>query len=192
MSQPIDLTKKGQGIHNEHILEFEDEITNEKLRMILRVDTYRGSFRASIYSPIWLRNSTDLKFQFKNENEKTFIDVQQQTYLICPSKFNSQSQKNKGQIRLFCLEEDEQVSRWSQSFSIDVIQSTGITSCQVNNDRTYLVSIHIATSSFGMTKIITLLPSTVIINNSTVNFPFSFLFFSLTILLIYVDQHRNQ
>lgn len=52
---------------------------------------------------------------------------------------------------------------------MDVIKSTGITSCKVVNDRTYLVCIDIITSSFGMTKILTLLPSTVIVNNSTVN-----------------------
>lgn len=67
--------------------------------MILRVDTYRGSYRASIYSPIWIQNSTDLKFEFKIDSEKTFIDSQQQTYLICPPKFNSQSNKHKVQIK---------------------------------------------------------------------------------------------
>jgi hypothetical protein len=33
--------------------------------MILRVDTYRGSYRASFYSPYWIINSTDLKFELK-------------------------------------------------------------------------------------------------------------------------------
>ncbi len=33
--------------------------------MVLRVDTYRESYRASFYSPYWIVNSTDLKFEFK-------------------------------------------------------------------------------------------------------------------------------
>jgi len=33
--------------------------------MVLRIDTYRGSYRISFYSPFWIINATDLKFQFK-------------------------------------------------------------------------------------------------------------------------------
>ncbi|CAF0900458.1 unnamed protein product [Adineta steineri] len=167
ISEPIDLNEKGHGIHNEHIVKFNDKITGETLRMVLRVDTYRQSYRASFYSPFWIINSTDLKFEFKIENEKTFIDTINQSYYICPKNFNSESHKKKGHIRLFSVEQDENISQWSESFSLDVIKSTGMTSCKVHNDRTYLVCIDIVTSSFGMTKIITLAPSTAIVNNSS-------------------------
>ena len=33
--------------------------------MVLRVDTYRQSYRASFYSPFWIINANDLKFEMK-------------------------------------------------------------------------------------------------------------------------------
>ncbi|CAF4893614.1 unnamed protein product, partial [Rotaria sp. Silwood1] len=167
ISEPCDLSVKGHGTHNEHIIKFHELITDETIMMILRVDTYRGSYRASFYSPFWIVNATDLKFQFKIENDKTFIDSIDKPVFICPNKYQSDSNKKKGYIRLVSIEEDENVSQWSEGFSLNVIKSTGITSCKVTNDRTYMVCIDIVTCSFGMTKIITLAPSTAIINNSS-------------------------
>ncbi|CAF4006084.1 unnamed protein product, partial [Rotaria sordida] len=73
-----------------------------------------------------------------------------------------------GHIRLFSMEQDETLSEWSEGFSLDVIKTTGVASCKVANDRTYMVAIDIVTTSFGMTKILTLAPSTVVINKSTI------------------------
>ncbi|UJR24151.1 hypothetical protein I4U23_027117 [Adineta vaga] len=167
ISDAIDLNVKGHGIHNEHFVEFTNLSNGETLRMILRVDIYRESYRASFYSPFWIVNGTDLKFQFKVDNEKTFVDVIDPPYYICPKKFDSESHKKKGYIRLFDIKDDETKSEWSEAFSLDVIKSTGIASCKVINDRTYTICIDIVTSSFGMTKIITLIPSTAIFNNSS-------------------------
>ena len=69
--------------------------------MVLRIDIYRGSYRASFYSPFWIINSTDLKFEFKIENDKTFVDVVDQPYFICPKKFDSESHKKKVYFFLF-------------------------------------------------------------------------------------------
>ncbi|CAF3245417.1 unnamed protein product [Rotaria sp. Silwood2] len=66
------------------------------------------------------------------------------------------------------MEQHDAVSKWSEGFSLDVIKSTGMASCKVSNDRTYMICIDIVTSSFGMTKILTLTPSTVVINKSTI------------------------
>ena len=49
-----------------------------------------------------------------------------------------------------------------------MIKSTGMTSCKVQNDRTYMLSIDIVICSFRITKTITLEPSTAIINQSSV------------------------
>ncbi|CAF1173038.1 unnamed protein product [Adineta ricciae] len=167
ISEAINLNEKGHGIHNEFIVKFTNLSTGDDLRMILRVDTYRQSYRASFYSPYWIINGTDLKFQFKIDNEKSFVDVVDQPYFICPKKYHSESNKKKGHIRLFSIEDDESISQWSEAFSLDVIKSTGMATCSVKNDRDYLICIDIVTSSFGMTKIITLIPSTAIVNNSS-------------------------
>ncbi|CAF4959633.1 unnamed protein product, partial [Rotaria sp. Silwood1] len=138
ISEPIDLKSKSNNSHNDHPVIFHNATTQETLRLLLRVDTYRASYRASLYSPYWIINCTDLKFEFK------------------------------GNIRLFSKEQDDVMSEWSEDFSLDVIKSTGIASCKVSNARTYMICIDIVTTSFGMTKILTLAPSTVVINKSTI------------------------
>ncbi|CAF1105334.1 unnamed protein product [Rotaria sp. Silwood1] len=81
---------------------------------------------------------------------------------------NATTQETLGNIRLFSKEQDDVMSEWSEDFSLDVIKSTGIASCKVSNARTYMICIDIVTTSFGMTKILTLAPSTVVINKSTI------------------------
>ncbi|CAF5010379.1 unnamed protein product, partial [Rotaria sp. Silwood1] len=81
---------------------------------------------------------------------------------------NATTQETLGNIRLFSKEQDDVMSEWSEDFSLDVIKSTGIASCKVSNAGTYMICIDIVTTSFGMTKILTLTPSTVVINKSTI------------------------
>ena len=79
--------------------------------MILRVDTYRDSYRASLYSPFWIVNSTDLKAEFKVrivrveenyllvllqiDNESIIVDAVEHPFFICPRNFDSKAQKKK-------------------------------------------------------------------------------------------------
>ncbi len=90
----------------------------------------------------------------------------------------------QGQIRLYGIDQGDNTTTWSEKFSLDVIKSTGMASCKVPNDRIYMVNkqtiisitkyfsiqicVDIVTSSFGLTKLVTLSPSVVIINKSTV------------------------
>ncbi len=82
---------------------------------------------------------------------------------------------------------------WSEKFSLDVIKSIGMASCKGLNDKTYMVDnisqenqinssvqicVDITTSSFGLTKMITLSPAMVIINQTSVR---EFYFFLLDI-----------
>ncbi|CAF2841774.1 unnamed protein product [Rotaria sp. Silwood2] len=48
-----------------------------------------------------------------------------------------------GHIRLFSKEQDDAMSEWSEGFSLDVIKSTGMASCKVANDRTYMIEIEV-------------------------------------------------
>ncbi|CAF4297815.1 unnamed protein product, partial [Rotaria sordida] len=100
------------------------------------------------------------------EGEKTLIEIVDPPFFVCPINFDSK--KKKGQIRIFNKEQDDAMSEWSEDFSLDVIKSTGMASCKIANDRTYMICIDIVTSSFGMTKIVTLAPATVVINRSTI------------------------
>jgi hypothetical protein len=46
---------------------------------------------------------------------------------------------NQAQIRVIGLDQNEATPNWSEKFSLDVIKSTGMTSCKVTNDRIYTV-----------------------------------------------------
>ncbi|CAF1363637.1 unnamed protein product [Rotaria magnacalcarata] len=156
ISEPVDLKIEGKSDKNEH------------LKMILRVDAYHESYRLLLFSPFWILNCTDLKIDFQIENNRTFIDVIEIPYLICPENIASETSK-KGQIFIHESEQsDTTVAKLSEKFSLDVIKSTGLTSCKVSNNRIYMICVDIATSSFGLTKLVTLSPAMVIINKSTI------------------------
>jgi hypothetical protein len=50
-----------------------------------------------------------------------------------------QIKKIQGQVRLYGIEQGDNLTSWSQTFSLDVIKSTGMASCKVPNDRIYMV-----------------------------------------------------
>ncbi|CAF4656530.1 unnamed protein product [Rotaria sp. Silwood1] len=162
VSDPVDLKVQGQGDDNEHIVILHnqtDPSSQQILRMILRVDAFHESYRLLFYAPFWILNRTDLKLDFQIENNRTLIDVVERPYLICPEKIGNEASK-KGQIAVHSTEQGDAQSKWSEKFSLDVIKSTGLTSCKV--------CVDIVTSSFGLTKLVTLSPSMFIINKSTV------------------------
>ncbi|CAF0895845.1 unnamed protein product [Rotaria sp. Silwood1] len=170
ISEPIDLKVEGKGDYNEHLVIFRNDAApdpQQTLRMILRVDAFHESYRLLFYSPLWILNRTDLKLEFQIENNRTFIDVIERPHLVCPEKIGSEANK-KGQICVYGVGQGDTAPKWSEKFSLDVIKSTGLTSCKVPNDRTYMICVDIATSSFGLTKLVTLSPAMVIINKSTV------------------------
>ncbi|CAF3681386.1 unnamed protein product [Rotaria sordida] len=170
ISDPVDLKIQGQGDGNEYIVTLHnqtDSYSQQILRMILRVDAFHESYRLLFYAPFWILNRTDLKLDFQIENNRMLIDVIERPYLICPEKIGSEASK-KGQIAVHSTEQGGGQSKWSEKFSLDVIKSTGLTNCKVSNDRTYMICVDIVTSSFGLTKLLTLSPSMFIINKSTI------------------------
>lgn len=110
-----------------------------------------------------------------DSNEKVMLVLNAMNQSVC---LNDEFQC---QIRL-----DEPGINWSEKFSLDVIKSTGMASCKGLNDKTYMViesffsskidrydevlqvCVDIATSSFGLTKIITLSPAMVVVNQTSV------------------------
>ncbi|CAF4060347.1 unnamed protein product, partial [Adineta steineri] len=168
ISDSVDLNVEGKGDHNEHLVILHNSTKPQQiLKMVLRVDTFHESYRLLFYSPFWILNRTELQLEFQIENNRAFIEVAQTPFLVCPDKFGSDANK-KGQIRLYSTQQGDNTKNWSEKFSLDVIKSTGMASCKVLNDRTYMVCVDIATCSFGLTKTVTLSPSVVIINKSTI------------------------
>ncbi|CAF3667366.1 unnamed protein product [Rotaria sp. Silwood1] len=108
----------------------------------------------------WVSDPVDLKVQGQGDDNEHIVILHNQT--------DPSSQQILGQIAVHSTEQGDAQSKWSEKFSLDVIKSTGLTSCKVSNDRTYIVCVDIVTSSFGLTKLVTLSPSMFIINKSTV------------------------
>ncbi|CAF1245225.1 unnamed protein product [Adineta ricciae] len=169
ISETVDLKVEGKGDHNEHLVIFHNSTANSQqtLKMVLRIDTYHESYRLLLYSPFWILNRTELSLEFQIENNRTFLEASHTPFLVCPDKFDSDANR-KGQLRLYSAEQGDNTTNWSEKFSLDVIKSTGMASCKVPNDRVYMVCVDIVTCSFGLTKIVTLSPSVVIINNSSI------------------------
>ena len=46
---------------------------------------------------------------------------------------------NQEQICVYGIEQGDRATKWSEKFSLDAIKITGLTSCKVPNDRTYMV-----------------------------------------------------
>ncbi|CAF0945953.1 unnamed protein product [Adineta ricciae] len=170
VSVPVDLTQEGRGDYNELPVIFhnaDDSSAQRILRMVLRVDAYHESYRLSIYASFWILNRTNLKLEFQIENNRIWIDPLETPFLVCPEKFASEASK-KGQIRVCVNEQIESTTNWSEKFSMDVIKSTGVATCKVPNDRTYMICVDIVTSSFGLTKLVTLSPSMIVTNKSSI------------------------
>ncbi|UJR16774.1 hypothetical protein I4U23_003674 [Adineta vaga] len=166
LSEPVDLTEKGHGNRNEHLILFHGFESQDELTMILRVDIYQESFRAALYSPFWIINCTNLKLEFKIDNEETLIDVCNTPFLVCPKKIDSDVYNKKAHLRVHGVDEHDCISHWSKEFTLYVVASTGIANCKMSNDRTYMICVHITTTSFCMSKIIKLSSSMAIINRS--------------------------
>ncbi|CAF2933999.1 unnamed protein product [Rotaria sp. Silwood2] len=170
ISEPIDLKVEGKGDRNEHLVLFHNNTSVNSsiiLKMVLRVDSFHESYRLLLYSPFWVLNRTELNLEFQIDNTNTFIEAAEVTCLVCPENFESE-EKRKGQIRLHSTAQGDNAANWSEKFSVDVIKSIGMASCKAPNGRIFMICVDIVASSFGLTKIITLSPSVVIMNKSTI------------------------
>ncbi|CAF3896761.1 unnamed protein product, partial [Rotaria magnacalcarata] len=168
-SDPVDLGIKKRNNSNEQIVTFHDALASKKqdtLRMCLYMSTLHEVQRLSLYAPYWIVNYTDLNLEFRIGNERVFIKNTENTYLVCPDKYKSDSSE-KGQIRLYGVTQDDSVKNWSEKFSLDVIKSIGMASCKGANNKIYMICVDIQTSSFGLTKTIILSPAMVVTNKTS-------------------------
>ncbi|CAF4138845.1 unnamed protein product [Rotaria magnacalcarata] len=170
ISDAIDLEFERTNDHYEYLVLFHYATSpnlEKTLRMILRVDTIHESYRLSLYSPFWIFNYIDLKLELQIENNRTFIDVAQTPVLVCPERFESETNR-KGQLRLYGIEQGDTMADWSENFSLDVIRNISVVSCEVPNDRKYMICVDVETGPSSLVKIIEFSPSIVIINKSII------------------------
>ncbi|CAF3491246.1 unnamed protein product [Rotaria socialis] len=185
ISDAIDLKLERTNDHYEYLVLFHYATSpnlEKTLRMILRVDTIHKSHRLSLYSSFWIFNYIDLKLELQIENNRTFIDVAQTPVLVCPERFESETNR-KGQLRLYGIDQGDTTTDWSEKFSLDVIRRIGVVSCEVPNDRKYMICMDVATGPSSLVKIIEFSPLLVIINKSII---------AIEIVEAVSDKEQNQ
>lgn len=119
----------------------------------------------SIYAPYWLLNKTTLPMEYKFSSESNVYEINEfssesPVLLKCNSKtFFS----NKTNISLRV----KNMSDWSQQVLIDAVGNTGTITCK-SKSKSYEISINIKLSVGGLSKIITLTPYFLLINQLNV------------------------
>ncbi|KAL5009894.1 hypothetical protein ScPMuIL_012199, partial [Solemya velum] len=117
------------------------------------------SWNIYIYSPYWILNKTDLQFQLRGSMSDTVLEVAPSNL---PSLFRyKKHKKKKAKLRVY-------EAKWSHSFSLDTVASCGVVVCNdKERNRKFMFMLQSAMSNLKLTKIITITPFFLVINNTT-------------------------
>ncbi|XP_052241928.1 intermembrane lipid transfer protein VPS13A-like isoform X2 [Dreissena polymorpha] len=110
-----------------------------------------------IYSPYWIVNKTDLVFQIRGSMSDVILECQPASH---PQLFRYKKHKRKkAKLRV-------NDAQWSHAFSLDTIGNCGVVECHDNTrHRKYRFMVQCQMSKLKLTKIITVLPFFLVVNN---------------------------
>ncbi|KAH9508945.1 hypothetical protein Btru_048361 [Bulinus truncatus] len=137
--------------------EIDSENINRHLSLSIHADQTQ-SLDLHIYAPYWIVNKTDLPLQLRGSLSDAVYEL---TNSPNPLLFRFKKHKRKkAKLRVY-------ESRWSQSFSADTIGSGGVVICNdKERGKKYMFLIQIALSKLRLTKIVSILPFFLVINNT--------------------------
>lgn len=143
-------------------ISMETELDSENLNrhLCLGIHTEQSSsIDLHIYSPYWIVNKTDLPLQLRGSLSEAVYEFGSSS---SPLLFRfKKSKRKKAKLRVY-------ESRWSQSFSTDTVGSGGVVVCHdKERGKKYMFMIQIALSNLQLTKIVTIVPFFLVINNSS-------------------------
>ncbi|XP_014674951.1 PREDICTED: vacuolar protein sorting-associated protein 13C-like [Priapulus caudatus] len=117
-----------------------------------------GGLEIYLYAPYWLVNKTSLPLQFRGSgSEVVYENLTSHDPLLFRFK---KHRRKKVKVRVYN-------SRWSHSFSLDTVGSTGMVICaDRERERKYRFLVQIQLSKLNLTKIVTILPFFLIVNNT--------------------------
>ncbi|XP_033739881.1 vacuolar protein sorting-associated protein 13C-like [Pecten maximus] len=138
-----------------------DENSNKQLTIIVNAKE-KLSLDLYFYSPYWVLNKTELPIQIRGSGSDAVYDC-------CPSnavpllfRFKKTKRK-KAKVRVYN-------SKWSQSFSMDTIGNSGVVICyDKERQKRYRMMLQCQWSSLKLTRIVTILPFFLVVNNSSHN-----------------------
>ncbi|XP_070568681.1 intermembrane lipid transfer protein VPS13A-like isoform X2 [Ptychodera flava] len=121
--------------------------------------THASSMDIFLYAPYWLVNKTELPVEFRGSRSRLVYENQTSS---SPILFNFSSKKRKrAKIRVF-------ESDWSDSFSLDTVGSSGVVTCKdKRHDRIYQFWLEIKMANLTLTKIVTLMPYFLVLNETS-------------------------
>nr|KAG5703288.1 hypothetical protein BaRGS_025530 [Batillaria attramentaria] len=138
--------------------DIDEENVNKHLSLSIHAD-HNGGLDLHIYTPYWVVNKTQLPLQLRGSMTDTVLE--------CGSSSNpvlfryKKHKRKKAKLRVYD-------SRWSQSFSMDTVGSSGVVVCHdKERGRKYMFMVQSQMSRLRLTKIITVLPFFLVINQST-------------------------
>ncbi|XP_012945076.2 vacuolar protein sorting-associated protein 13A, partial [Aplysia californica] len=137
--------------------ELDTENVNRHLSLSIHADL-SNSLDLRIYAPYWVVNKTDLPLQLRGSmSEAVYEFGNSPNPLLYRFK---KHKKKKAKLRVY-------ESRWSQSFSTDTVGSGGVVVCNdKERGKKYMFLVQIAMSRLRLTKIVTIMPFFLVINNS--------------------------
>ncbi|KAL9969256.1 hypothetical protein ACROYT_G021452 [Oculina patagonica] len=123
-----------------------------------------GTRELFIYSPYWLINKTGLHVEYRVSKTKQVY--QQSAVEKHPLLFNFIGRSyRKAKLRL-------PGQPWSSKFSLDAVGDSGKVTCKAGDSMKFEFILQIEMSRTGLTKIVTLTPKYVIINNTEISVSF--------------------
>lgn len=140
------------------VLTFE---TAEGLQMDLgmHVETTNNCIVLGLYCPFWMVNKTTVDISYKTEDS---AGINHPATFEGPVLFSYRSKtlftKKKAAIKIFN-------SEWSERFSLDAVGSSGTIVAKSKDGNSYLLSVGIALSATGLTRIVTFTPYYLVLNN---------------------------
>ncbi|XP_064421924.1 intermembrane lipid transfer protein VPS13C isoform X2 [Latimeria chalumnae] len=132
-------------------------------RMILDLSIHAqqvgGGLILSVFSPYWIINRTGRVLQYRAEEIHMKHPADQRDIVLFSFKRKTIFSKNKIHLRV-------STSDWSSSFSLDTVGSYGCVKCPANTTE-YLVGVSFKMSSFNLTRIVTMSPFYILVNQSS-------------------------
>eukprot|EP00106_Octopus_bimaculoides_P016057 XP_014783499.1 PREDICTED: vacuolar protein sorting-associated protein 13A-like isoform X4 [Octopus bimaculoides] len=111
-----------------------------------------------IYSPYWIMNKTDFPILLRGTGSDAVFEC---SPLGVPVLFRyKKHRRKKAKLQVYD-------SKWSQSFSMDTVNSAGVIICNdKERNRKYQFMMQVQLSKMKLTKIVTIMPYFLIMNNS--------------------------
>ncbi|KAL8570903.1 hypothetical protein ACOMHN_023576 [Nucella lapillus] len=138
--------------------EIDADHVNKHLSLSIHADNSSG-MDLHIYTPYWVVNKTQLPLQLRGSATDVLLECGTSSN---PVLFRyKKNKRKKAKLRVYD-------SRWSQSFSMDTVGSSGVVVCHdKERGRKYMFMVQSQMSRLRLTKIITVMPFFLVINQSS-------------------------